>query len=187
VSQGVDLDGDDTAEDTPDAPPRSQTLAFERSTSVDFSFPPRATTVLTFRNVKPGLPYHQRPDLGIDRGDLTLRKNELALTVHNIGSVPSPETRLALIDSSGASVTTIRIPALPAPAGLEPSTLRLSLPLPEGFDPSHGRVVIDPDHALQEITRLNNEVQLSAVAAVVAATMTAVAPAEAPPVRAPSE
>ncbi len=53
ITQGIDTNGDDVAE----IELTSRTNVFERSASLDFTFAPRATTVLTLKLKKPGTPY----------------------------------------------------------------------------------------------------------------------------------
>ncbi len=155
-TQGIDSDGDDIA----DRPAGTRTVAFERSSSVSLTFPPRTTTVLTCKLVTPGTPYWQRPDLGIDAGDVSREGRTLKVVVHGLGAVPSVATDVAFRDHTGRIVVTGKIPALAAPLDLQPKTAAVSLPVPEGVAIEGGTVEIDPDHRLTEITSLNNVVRI---------------------------
>ncbi len=156
ITQGVDTNNDDTADGTVTA----STAVFERSKSVELTFAPHATTVLTFKLKTPGTPYWQRPDLGIDPQDITVRGREVHVKVHSIGSVPAPATTIALRDSTGRILATAPVPALAAPVDLLPKIAEVSLTLPAGTSVTGSSVVLDPDHALNEITTLNNAVKL---------------------------
>ncbi len=156
ITQGIDTNNDDRA----DQALESRTAPFERSRSLELTFAPQATTVLTFRLKTPGVPYWRRPDLGISRDDVTIGTDALLVKVHSLGSVPAPGTRIVFKTADGKIVASSMAPALPAPADLFPRTEMVTLPLPRGTDTSGGTVIIDPDGQLLEITRLNNSVGL---------------------------
>ncbi len=156
ITQGIDSRGRDTA----DREIRSWTASFERSQSVELTFAPRAATVLTFKLKTPGTPYWQRPDLGLSREDIAVEGGAVKVRVHSLGSVDAPASQLAFRDASGRIVATAGIPALPAPLDLFPRTADVILTLPGGVSAEGGSVEIDPGHALEEITKLNNRVSL---------------------------
>ena len=97
ITQGLDTNNDDTADEALE----SRTAPFERSRSLDLIFAPRATTVLTFKLKTPGVPYWQRPDLGISRDDITIGMDALLVKVHSLGSVPAPETPIVFRTADG--------------------------------------------------------------------------------------
>jgi hypothetical protein len=156
VTQGIDTNDDDTA----DQALATRTVALGRSQSIELTFAPRAATVLTFKLKTPGTPYWQRPDLGIDPQDVVVQGREVHVTVHSLGSVPSPAAKLGWRDATGALQASIEIPALAAPVDLEPKTATVNLHLPEGAKTEGSTVEIDPENKLEEITRLNNVVKL---------------------------
>jgi hypothetical protein len=155
ITQGVDTTGRDVA----DREFVTTTAEFERTRAIEFTLPPRATTVLTLKLKTPGTPYWSRPDLGISREDVSVRDREVRVTVHSLGSVPAPESVVAF-RQGGRIVATAAVPALAAPVDLQPKTTEVVLTLPAGTDPAGGVVEIDPEHALLEITVRNNQVQL---------------------------
>jgi len=116
--------------------------------------------VLTLQLKKPGTPYWERPDLGLNREDVELQGREVRVRVHSLGSVPTPEATVVLRDRAGKIIATQKIDALPAPVDLYPKTTDIVLTLPEGTEAAGGTVEIDPDHRIEEITRLNNAVKL---------------------------
>lgn len=156
ITQGIDANDDDHA----DGPVTTRTEKFERTGSLAFTFPPRATTVLTLRLKTAGTPYWQRPDLGLDRADIRVAGRDVHVRVHSLGSVASPASSIALRDSAGRLLSSVAIPALEAPNDLVPKTADILLPLPAGSSTTGTRVEIDPDHRLEEITTRNNAVSL---------------------------
>ena len=156
ITQGIDTNGDDVANDSI----QTRTIPFERTKSVDFTFPARTTTVLTFKLKTPGKPYWQRPDLGISREDVVVDGRTLHVKIHSLGSVEAPATMVVFRDASGHVIATTPVAALAAPIDLVPKTLDVNLTLPAGVSSAGGSVEIDPDHQVEEITELNNRVNL---------------------------
>jgi len=85
---------------------------------------------------------------------------EVRVRVHSLGSVPSLETTVVFRDRGGKIIATGRIGTMPAPVDLYPKTTDIVLTLPESVEATGGTVEIDPDHRIEEITRLNNVVKL---------------------------
>ena len=138
-----------------------RTEDFERSRDLAFTFPPRSSTELELKLVKPGVPYWSRPDLGIDREDVQVNGSHMTVTVHSVGSVEAPPARIVLRDGQGKVLATGRTPSLKAPLDLYPKTATVSLTLPAGIDWKGGSVTIEPGGSLPEITQMNNRVQLN--------------------------
>lgn len=156
ITQGIDAQGKDQADQ--DVSVRS--VLFERSRSVELTFPPRVTTVLTFKRKTPGTPYDQRPDLGFGREDVAQEKGRLKVTVHSLGAVATPEATIVVKSGTGQVLGSAKIPSIPAPLDLFPKTAVVVIKLPSGAALAGARVEIDPDHQVEEITILNNSVRL---------------------------
>jgi hypothetical protein len=156
ISQGIDTNNDDEA----DQSILTRSATFERSSSLEFTLPPHATTVLTLKLKTPGTPYWERPDLGMAKPDVVVEGSSIKVTVHSLGSVDAPATTLALIDKSGKTLATAQVPALKAPLDLKPKTTSVTLTVPSGAAIDGASVVIDPENKAQEITRMNNRVGL---------------------------
>ncbi len=156
ITQGIDTNNDDVA----DGNLTTTTAAFERSSSLEFAFAPRATTVLTLTLKTPGVPYWDRPDLGIDREDVQVHGREVLVRVHSLGSVPSPATTVVIRNRNGEIISTEKLGPIPPPLDLYPKTANVELTLPDGTGAAGCAIEIDPDHKLEEITRLNNVVKL---------------------------
>jgi hypothetical protein len=109
--------------------------------------------------VTSGTPYHERPDIGIDPQDVTVREGQVIVQLHSLGSVPAPVSSVALISRDGKTLAKTAIPAMPAPLDWRPKTARVTLDLPEGTALEGCAVVIDPEQILTEITTLNNAVK----------------------------
>jgi hypothetical protein len=156
ITQGLDTKGKDEA--SRDSSTRS--VVFERSRSLEVTFPPRETTVLVFKRKTAGTPYRARPDLGIGRDDVSTKDGIVRVTVHSLGALAAPETTIAVKDAAGKTIATARVPALPAPLDLMPKTAVVEIKLQAGANTAGASVEIDPDHKLEEITLLNNVVRL---------------------------
>ncbi|MBN1293484.1 MAG: hypothetical protein JXB48_16715 [Candidatus Latescibacteria bacterium] len=156
IIEGIDDNGDDIM----DTELNKRTVEFERTGDVSFIFPPRKTLVVQMKLKKKGMPYHKRPELGIGRDDITLRNNSMTVTVHNLGSVESPECPVALISRDGSTIVEAMIPVLKAPLDLTKKTCDIMLSVPSGTILSGCKVVIDPKNTLTEITKKNNMVDL---------------------------
>lgn len=156
ITQGVDTNDDDRA----DGPVTTRTARFERSRSLTFELPPRATTILTLKLKQPGTPYWQRPDLGLDREDVTVQGNQVRVRLHSLGGVAVPASTVAVIDAQDRTLAHANTPAMNAPDDLTPHTAEVTLTLPNGANLSGAAVLLDPDEKLEEVTRLNNRVEL---------------------------
>ncbi|MFT3781064.1 MAG: hypothetical protein QM790_03545 [Nibricoccus sp.] len=154
ITQGIDANDDDKA----DGQVTPRTVVFERSSSLEFTFPPRSTTVLTLNLKEPGTPYWQRPDLGISRDDVEVSGNKIKVRVHSVGSVAAPGATIVVREKSGNIVGSAQLQPLAAPTDLSPKTEDAVITLPENTNLSGATVEIDPDHHLTEITQSNNAV-----------------------------
>ena len=137
-----------------------RTVNFERSTSLDITFPPHQTTVLELKLVAKGTPYWSRPDLGIDPGDVKVEGRTMKVTVHSLGSVDAPASKVVLRDRNGNVVAMASAAALKAPLDLLPKTEVVHLTIPANVDCKGGSVTIESNGKRPEITQRNNRVQL---------------------------
>ena len=154
ITQGLDTSNADIA----NGEVTTRTAPFERSASVELTFAPRATTILTFKLKTPGTPYWSRPDLGLDREDIVINGRDVSVTVHSVGAVPAPAARVVAKSRTGKILATAPTPALAAPLDLTPQTATVTLTLPVGADLTDGTIAIEP--AGDEITAQNNTVHL---------------------------
>lgn len=162
VTEGIDTNGDDE----PDTVSSTRTVRFERSGSVEFTFPPRKNYVIRMELKEKGTPYWSRPDLGIGPEDVTVKDGKVRVTVHSLGAVDAPVAAVALVDTSGSVLARGETPALKAPADLKPKTAQVAIAPPKGKSLAGCRVVIDPENRLVEITRMNNTAAVPAQEAV---------------------
>lgn len=150
---------DRTGKDVIDGPGQSREVELETSRSVAIAFPPHETAVFTFDLAREGAPVWNRPDIGIDRGDVHVAENEVRLTVHSLGAKAAPAGVAAVTDAAGHVLAKAAIAPLKAPLDLQPKTtevvLRLHGPVPAG---AHVRVALDG--GVREITEMNNDVVL---------------------------
>jgi len=139
----------------------TRTEDFERTKTLDFTFPPHTTTVLELKLVSKGVPYWSRPDLGIDPEDVKIDGHRMAVTVHSLGSVDAPASKVVLRDAQGKILATAPVPTIKAPLDLLPKTAVASLALPAAADLKGCSVTVEMDNSIPEITQLNNKVQLA--------------------------
>jgi hypothetical protein len=137
----------------------TRTESFERSTSLDFTFAPHVTTVLELKLVEKGVPYWSRPDLGISADDVKVEGNQMKVTVHSLGAVDAPASKVVLRDSMGKIIASAHAAALKAPLDLLPKTDTVTLTMPRGADWKGGSVSVVMSGKLPEITQMNNRVQ----------------------------
>ena len=154
--KGIDRDGDDVM----DSIDEKKTLAFERTKSISLSFEPRVQTVITFKLKKKGKAYWKRHDLGIGPDDIARNGRNLTVTVHSLGAVKSPVSRLALVTADGAILAEQLIPEIEAPLDLYPRTTDITLTIPAGADLNNATINIISPKKSPEITELNNVVGL---------------------------
>ncbi|MGH9586135.1 MAG: hypothetical protein ACRD3F_04240, partial [Acidobacteriaceae bacterium] len=74
----------------------TKTVAFERSKSIEVTFPPRTTTVIELTLKSKSVPYWSRPDLGIDPEDVKVTGNTMTVKVHSVGSIDAPASKVVV-------------------------------------------------------------------------------------------
>jgi hypothetical protein len=137
----------------------TRTADFERSRDLEVVFAPRKTNVIELKLVTKGVPYWSRPDLGIGEDDVKVEGNRMKVTVHSLGSVDAPASKIVLRDKNGKVLATAGVPALKAPLDLFPKTTVVALTLPAQADWKGGSVTVESSGTLPEITQMNNKVQ----------------------------
>jgi hypothetical protein len=137
----------------------TRTVEFERSSSLDITFPSHTMTVLDLKLVEKGVPYWTRPDLGIDPGDIRVDGKTMRVTVHSLGSVDAPASKVVLRDRTGKVLATAKAAPLKAPLDLVPKTEVVSLSLPVKAEWKGGSLTIESGGDVPEITQRNNRVQ----------------------------
>jgi len=162
MTQGVQAGGGNTppAADAPVQDLTTKTVAFERSKSVALTFAPRTTTVIELTLKTKGVPYWSRPDLGIDPEDVKVDGSQMTVTVHSVGAVDAPASKLVLRDKAGKTIATTGVPALKAPLDLTPKTAEVKLAVPSGADLKGATVSVECGGDVPEITLMNNSVTL---------------------------
>ncbi len=135
----------------------TRTLAIERMASMSVSLPPRQQMIYEFRQLKRGLSLHQRPDVAITSDDIKREGGNLQVTIHNIGGVEAKNITVALQDKNGKLLASQTLAQLAAPLDLIPKAATIVLP----YSAQATQVILDPQNALTEITKINNQVALS--------------------------
>jgi hypothetical protein len=136
----------------------TRTVDWERAAALDLTLPPRAESTLELKLQTKGVPYWSRPDLGIGDEDVHVDGGNLRLTVHSLGAVDAPASRVVLRDAAGKTVATAPVPALKAPTDLVPKTTEVTIPLPPGWH--GGTVTVEMNGGGAEITLKNNRVEV---------------------------
>ena len=154
--QGIDTNGDEKA----DTILSKRTVTLERSRSIDLTFDPRKTTVLTLKLISQSVPYAQRPDLGVSKDDVVLRENMIRVRVHSLGSLASPPTKVALIEN-GKTIAIAPVPEMRAPNDLVAKFADILLPVPPSVNLQNCSIQVDPEKKLNEITLMNNTIDLN--------------------------
>jgi hypothetical protein len=156
ITQGVQ----GSSADAPLRDASTRTEEFERSRDVEVTFPAHATTVLELKLVEKGVPYWSRPDLGIGEDDVKVEGGRMKVTVHSLGSVDAPASKVVLRDRAGTVLATAAVPAIKAPLDLFPKTAAVELSLPKGAEWKGGSVTVESNGDVPEITQRNNRVPL---------------------------
>ena len=84
----------------------------------------------------------------------------MKVTVHSLGAVDAPASKVVLRDKAGKVLATAAVPSIKAPVDLFPKTAAVSLTLPAGADWKGGSVTVESGGKLPEITQMNNRVPL---------------------------
>lgn len=153
--QGVDTDDDQQI----DSKSEERTVYLERGSDLELTFTSRENTIVNMELIKPAeTDYWERSDLAIGISDIKIVGDKVIIQVHNLGAIESPETNLELRDGNGELVKEMSVPSLSAPLDLIPKWVEISIGIPAGTDLTNGRVEVDPDKEIVEITRKNNTV-----------------------------
>jgi len=136
----------------------TRTIAFERSKDVEITFASRTTTVSELKLATKGVPYWSRPDLGIDPEDVKVEGTKMTVTVHSVGAVNAPASRVLVLGRDGKTIATAKVPALKAPVDLTPKTAQVSIAIPAGADLKGATVSVERGGKTPEITMMNNSV-----------------------------
>ena len=137
----------------------AQTVAFERTKSVDVTFAPRETTTIELKLVSKGVPYWSRPDLGITDSDVRVAGRNVRVRVHSLGAIDAPASTIVIRDASGRTLAKAGVPALKAPLDLQPKTAEVTVNLPAGASLKDATIAVEMGGTLPEITLLNNVVR----------------------------
>jgi hypothetical protein len=137
----------------------TRTIELDRSSAVELTFAPRTVTVVELRLVSKGVPYWLRPDLGMSADDIRTSGQAITVTVHSLGAVAAPSSRVIVRDGAGRELGSVNVPALEAPIDLKPRMATVRLSLPGKADLSGGSVSIETPGRVKEITKLNNAVR----------------------------
>lgn len=158
IRQGTD----DNMDGQMDVEASERSLYLEKGSELELGFAPGKNTILRLELQEPAqTDYSERPDLAICASGISIEETRVKVRVYSQGSTGSPETLLALMDASGKRISTSLVPPLDPPLDLVPKWVDVFLEVPEGTDLNEKTVVVDPDHKITQITRLNSSVRLN--------------------------
>jgi hypothetical protein len=121
---------------------------------------------MDFKLTEKGTAYWLRPDLGLDPEDVKIEGKKIVVTIHSIGAVDAPASRIVVRDASEKIVGQARVPALKAPTDLQPKTAIVAVDVPLDREALKGATIeIVSSGRLPEITTINNKVILGDVKA----------------------
>ena len=98
--------------------------------------------------------------MGIGADDVKVEGAKITVTVHSLGSVDAPASKVVVRDKAGKTLATARVPALKAPLDLMPKTAAVTLAVPSGADLKGATVTVECGGDLPEITLMNDSVTL---------------------------
>jgi len=82
----------------------------------------------------------------------------MTVTVHSVGAVNAPASRVLVLGRDGKTIATAKVPALKAPVDLTPKTAQVSIAIPAGADLKGATVSVECGGKTPEITMMNNSV-----------------------------
>jgi hypothetical protein len=138
----------------------TRTIDPERGSGLDVTFAPGVVTVIELEQVTKGTPYWQRPDLALTPDGARLENGRVHVTVHSVGAVDAPSSRVIVRDRDGRTLASATVPALRAPIDLAPSRVEVTVELPAGADARGGSVRVETSNRSPEITMGNNETKI---------------------------
>ena len=155
VTEGLDLNDDGQV----DLGLNRRTMRLKRHGSVPLTLRGGKTTIVKIRQEAKGTPIWQLPDLALGPQDFRYQadSDRGEVTLHNLGSAPSPPFRLQIRNARGDVILERRISSLPAPLDLHPKTtvVPLSGLRSAGGGPRlHLQLLVGP--GVEEITARNN-------------------------------
>ena len=130
-------------------------LALHRGEELRLDLPARSSVEVELKLAVAGDWSAERPDLALSKREgATSEGNRISVIVHNIGSVPSPSCKAALMRGE-RRIAEASIPAIAAPLDFSPRTATVSFVVPDAVR-GELRVIVDSDDEVAEITELNN-------------------------------
>ena len=158
VTVGPDLDGDDL----PDRGSAERVERLWKSKPMALVLPPRQTWVVRCDLVKEHDPVEDRCDLAIGHRDIVYnaKADTATVTVHSLGSKPTPETMLWVADGAGGVLLSRTIPALNGTTDHRPKTHVFEIKGVKAAGARILRATADPENTVSEITDENNSFEI---------------------------
>ena len=153
VRQGMDT----TEDQQSDSGITERLVYLENGEILNIGLKPRMYNIINMELVEAAeTDYWERPDLGINPGDVKISGKKVSVRIYNLGAVKSPVAGLELKDAKGNMIAKAIVPPIEAPVDLIPKFIDLTFTFPEDTDLSNGSVQIDPEGKIIQITRRND-------------------------------
>jgi hypothetical protein len=143
---------------TPGSTEPERDADFERTASVDMTFPSQKQVSWEFTLAEAHAPVIDRADLAIGTDDVRSDGQRLRVTVHNLGMRAAGPAVVTLEDSAGHELARAQVSALPGVSNLRSSSVAVTLRRPAN---QHGLTVrVTATSGEREITLSNNAVSV---------------------------
>lgn len=156
LTAGPDADGDDEM----DVIEVTKEYVLERGASVALELPSQKTWVVRLRLLERATPLEERPDAAVSSNLLRRDGSTLHVPVFNLGNKPIAHLKVLLRSTDGRLQQEHILKNLPPGSGWSfvPQEVRFSLP----DETTSWILELDPDREIEEITKENNRIVLSA-------------------------
>ena len=122
--------------------------------------PPHTTTVIELKLSRRASPTGRDLTSASMKTTSKVEGNRIKVTVHSLGSVNTPASKVVLRDKTGKVLASASVPSIKAPLDLFPKTSAVALVLPSGADYKGGSITVETSSDIPEITQMNNRVPL---------------------------
>ena len=117
---------------------------------------PRVITTFTVDCIPKPQPRAKAYRRGEHAGVYDPKTDVVTVTVHSLGSRPTPKTTVLISDGNGKSLLRATIPALEAPIDFKPRTTTVTVKGVKARGVRRVRACVDPEGKIPEITDENN-------------------------------
>jgi len=161
----IALAKDDNDDGQPEDVIEQREMTLDRGAFIDFTLPPRRSSILTITPIRTGKPDFDKPDPAIGPDTVEMVYNEhLVVRVHNIGTRPVENLLVRVLDGRTGMPVVMgeqRIDRIDPPLDLKPRHKGVEF---KNINANiYGSIIIeiDPDREIDDLNRYNNRVVLT--------------------------